>query len=193
MVMRARTGPRCGLSRRPICLDLRCQDPADRQPGPQPNPTIITPLSQARVTGTQTTAGATPWPHSRHPYRHQWRGVAPAGSRGLSARWSTTGPDGPVTITVRVDRLAQDAWVQTREVIVDNTAPAIVIEAPQANSRHHSAFDFTVRPEDLIGIADVRFLIDGEVFARIDEPPWTAPIDPAHLNHGAQRPGGCGA
>ncbi|MEE2788183.1 MAG: Ig-like domain-containing protein [Myxococcota bacterium] len=169
-----------------LCVDVRCEDPADISPGPQPGPiNIITPLAQANVTGTQSVTVEVPRHGNLQETSIQVNGEALLRSDIgglLSTRWdTTTGSDGPATITVRVTRPGQDPWLQTREVIVDNTAPAITIEAPQANARHHSPFDVTARLEDQSGIADVRFLIDGMEFARTDEPPWTASIDPAQF------------
>ena len=119
-----------------LCLDLRCQDPADRQPGPQPNPiNIITPLSQARVTGTQIVTVEVPRHGHIQGTRIDINGEALLRQDHgglLSARWdTTTGPDGPVTITVRVDNCPRRMGSNSRGDCGQH-GPAIVIEAPQA-------------------------------------------------------------
>ncbi len=106
--------------------------------------------------------------------------ILEADSAGVvNADWDTTqAPDGPIEILATVvDPLGSETFA-TRSVVVDNSPPAVDIESPDADAVLIAPFDFEAAINDPGGVAEVRFFVDNQEVAVLDEEPWTVNVDP---------------
>ena len=95
---------------------------------------------------------------------------------GQLGAWDTSGLNGLYTLQLLVVATDQSVKRVNLVVTVDNTAPDITILSP-ANSEE---IDMTERPEmtiranveDEIGVESVIFYLDGEIIARLAQPPF---------------------
>ncbi len=96
------------------------------------------------------------------------------------AQWETGDhADGPVTLVATLVDSRGNETTAERDYVVDNAAPAVEIAAPADGVRLGQPFDFTARVDDDGGVAEVRFLVDNNEVAVLDEGPWTLEIDPS--------------
>ncbi len=96
---------------------------------------------------------------------------------GLLTNWDTTQtPDGLYALRLQVIRTDQSLATAITQVTIDNTPPEIHIQYPAPNQALSKAPDqpllFLVNAQDAVGVASVEWLIDGEIIAALDTPPY---------------------
>jgi membrane carboxypeptidase/penicillin-binding protein PbpC len=112
----------------------------------------------------------------------QWIQVGDAGQSrvrdGLLTQWDTTGLEGLYAVRLIVQRGTQEIETATIQVTVDNKPPEMTILAPQPadilQQNPAGEVTFQVRPEDNLGVAAVRWYINGKLAAERTQSPYTA-------------------
>jgi membrane peptidoglycan carboxypeptidase len=104
---------------------------------------------------------------------------ASAVASGELGTWDSAGMDGLLTLQLVV--VAQDGTLRTAAVpvTVDNRAPEIEILAPSDGGTIAAgeAVVFEARVKDEVGVVAVELLVDGNVVARLERPPFSTRID----------------
>lgn len=94
----------------------------------------------------------------------------------LLGEWDTAKMDeGLYAVRLVVQRGTQEIETAVIQATVDHTAPTVVVLSPQPEEtlQANQTFTFTAEPQDALGVAVVRWWVDGELVAEKSQSPYT--------------------
>lgn len=97
---------------------------------------------------------------------------------GILGVWDTTGYEGLFVVRLVIEREGQQLESTLLQVTVDNTLPEVTVLSPQPDEaltqNEAGEVVFQVQPADNLGIAEVRWWVDGMLVASRELAPYTA-------------------
>jgi hypothetical protein len=160
-----------------------------------PSVAITAPMNGATVTGTITLAASASDNVAVTAVRF-FIGNTQIGPDDVAAPYSTSfattqAPNGVHAITVRAYDAAGNTGsasinvtLNNSTIVIDTTRPTVSVTGPANNSTVAGSVALSANAADNVGIAHVRFLIDGVVVGEAANSPWSLPLDTTTVYNG---------